>query len=272
MSGGKFSSAMFNPVAPINALMRRLDPFLVKFPSDSGVSEDFSLLVAFLLVTFSWLFRGFFVALFCLETQCSGLFCGFFVVFSWLFLAPILGKFYTYSPWNSLLPGRESQTSQGITKKRDEGKGLDFWFKPFRGDRVKRDREIERERQRQRQTERERERERQRQRQRQRQRDREREREELSLLGWPQKKIWEDYGLQGQNHMLIHNGTQCDRIITANKHYDNTQGHLGNSIRWTLLTRVFDSFAVWPCQRLISLLRSTTASEKIAPWKSEHDF
>ena len=71
------------------------------------VSEDFSLLVAFLLVTFSWLFRGFFVALVCLEKQCSGLFRYFFVVFSWLFrgffMAPVLGKFYAYSPWNSLL-------------------------------------------------------------------------------------------------------------------------------------------------------------------------
>ena len=66
-------------------------------------SEDFSLLVAFLLVTFSWLF----VALFCLEKQCSGLFRYFFVVFSWLFrgffVAPVLGKIYAYSPWNSLL-------------------------------------------------------------------------------------------------------------------------------------------------------------------------
>ena len=71
------------------------------------LSEDFSLLVAFLLVTFSWLFRGFFVALFCLEKQCLGLFRGFFVVFSWLFrgffVAPVLGKIYAYSPWNSLL-------------------------------------------------------------------------------------------------------------------------------------------------------------------------
>ena len=70
-------------------------------------SEDFSLLVAFLLVTFSWFFRGFFVALFCLEKQCSGLFRYFFVAFSWLFrgffVAPVLGKFYAYSPWNSLL-------------------------------------------------------------------------------------------------------------------------------------------------------------------------
>ena len=41
--------------------------------------------MAFLLVTFSWLFRGFFVALFCLEKQCSGLFRYFFVAFSWLF-------------------------------------------------------------------------------------------------------------------------------------------------------------------------------------------
>ena len=54
-------------------------------------SEDFSLLVAFLLVTFSWLFRGFFVAffvaLFCLEKTVFGpfslLFRVFFVAFSW---------------------------------------------------------------------------------------------------------------------------------------------------------------------------------------------
>ena len=55
-------------------------------------SEDFSLLVAFLLVTFSWLFRGFFVALFCLEKQCLGLFRGFFVDFSWLFRGPRFGQ------------------------------------------------------------------------------------------------------------------------------------------------------------------------------------
>ena len=54
-------------------------------------SEDFSLLVAFLLVTFSCFFRGFFVALFCLEKQCSGLFRYFFVVFSWLFRGPRFG-------------------------------------------------------------------------------------------------------------------------------------------------------------------------------------
>ena len=64
------------------------------------ISEDFSLLVTFLLVTFSWLFRGlfrgFFVALICLEKQCLGVFRGFFV-------ALILGKFYAYSPWKSLL-------------------------------------------------------------------------------------------------------------------------------------------------------------------------
>ena len=54
-------------------------------------------------VGLAWLFRGLFVALFCLETQCLGL----FVVFSWFFrgffVAPVLGKFYAYSPWNSLL-------------------------------------------------------------------------------------------------------------------------------------------------------------------------
>ena len=58
-------------------------------------------------MAFSWFFRGFFVALFYLEKQCSGLFRYFFVVFSWFFrgffVAPVLGKFYAYSPWNSLL-------------------------------------------------------------------------------------------------------------------------------------------------------------------------
>ena len=60
--------------------------------ADKKFSEDFSLLVAFLLVTFSWLFRGFSVALFCLEKQCLGLFRGFFVVFSWLFRGPRFGQ------------------------------------------------------------------------------------------------------------------------------------------------------------------------------------
>ena len=55
-------------------------------------SEDFSLLVAFLLATFSWFFRGFFVALFCLEKQCSGLFRYFFVAFSWLFRGARFGQ------------------------------------------------------------------------------------------------------------------------------------------------------------------------------------
>ena len=47
------------------------------------------------------------VALICLEKQCLGVFRGFSVVFSWLFrgfsVALILGKFYAYSPWKSLL-------------------------------------------------------------------------------------------------------------------------------------------------------------------------
>ena len=47
------------------------------------------------------------MALICLEKQCLGVFRGFFVVFSWLFrgffVALILGKFYAYSPWKSLL-------------------------------------------------------------------------------------------------------------------------------------------------------------------------
>ena len=44
------------------------------------------------LLAFPWLFRGFFVALFCLEKQCLGLFRGFFVVFSWFFRGPRFGQ------------------------------------------------------------------------------------------------------------------------------------------------------------------------------------
>ena len=43
-------------------------------------------------MVFSWFFRGFFVAPFCLEKQCSGLFRYFFVVFSWLFRGPCFGQ------------------------------------------------------------------------------------------------------------------------------------------------------------------------------------
>ena len=43
-------------------------------------------------MAFSWFFRGFSVALFCLEKQCSGLFRYFFVVFSWLFHGPRFGQ------------------------------------------------------------------------------------------------------------------------------------------------------------------------------------
>ena len=55
-------------------------------------SEDFSLLVTFLLVTSSWLFHGFFVAIICLEKQCLGVFRGFFVAFPWLFRGPHFGQ------------------------------------------------------------------------------------------------------------------------------------------------------------------------------------
>ena len=54
--------------------------------------------MTFLLVTFPWLFRGFFVALICLEKQCfvasSWLFRGFSVAFPWFFSwALIFGQF-----------------------------------------------------------------------------------------------------------------------------------------------------------------------------------
>ena len=49
-----------------------------------------------LLVTFSWLFRGPLLSRKTVFGPFSLLFRGFFVV-------PVLGKFYAYSPWNSLL-------------------------------------------------------------------------------------------------------------------------------------------------------------------------
>ena len=41
---------------------------------------------------FPWLFRGFFVALICLEKQCLDVFRGFFVAFPWLFRGPHFGQ------------------------------------------------------------------------------------------------------------------------------------------------------------------------------------
>ena len=46
----------------------------------------------YLLRFYSLLFHGFFVALFCLKKQCSGLFRYFFVGFSWLFRGPCFGQ------------------------------------------------------------------------------------------------------------------------------------------------------------------------------------
>ena len=59
--------------------------------SSRRLSEDFSLLVVFLLVTFSRLFRGPLLSRKTVFGPFSLLFCGFFV-------APVLGKFYAYSP------------------------------------------------------------------------------------------------------------------------------------------------------------------------------
>ena len=64
----------------------------------------------YFFVAFSWFFPGFFLAFSCLETQCSGLFRGFFV-------APVLGKFYAYSPWNSLLNTILNMTKWAWTNK-----------------------------------------------------------------------------------------------------------------------------------------------------------
>ena len=50
---------------------------------------------------FPWLFRGPLLS----KKTVFGPFSYFFVVFSWrrFFVALVLGKFYAYSPWNSLL-------------------------------------------------------------------------------------------------------------------------------------------------------------------------
>ena len=73
------------------------------------ISEDFSLLVAFLLVTFSWLFRGPLLSRKTVFGPFSLLFRGFFV-------APVLVKFYAYSPWNSLLKISECELSNGLSR------------------------------------------------------------------------------------------------------------------------------------------------------------
>ena len=61
------------------------------------------------MATFSWLSRGFFVALFCLEKQCSGLVRYFFVVFSWLFRGPRFGQILR------VLALEQSSDCRGIT-------------------------------------------------------------------------------------------------------------------------------------------------------------
>ena len=56
----------------------------------------------YFFVAFPWLFRGFFVALICLEKQCLGVFRGYFVAFPWLFRGPHFGQILRV-PWKSLL-------------------------------------------------------------------------------------------------------------------------------------------------------------------------
>ena len=82
--------------------------------SGDSESEDFSLLVAFLLVTFLWLFRG----LFCLEKQCSGLFRYFFVAFSWFFLGPLFGQILR------VLALEQSSDSESTPQ-------LSWWYRKF---------------------------------------------------------------------------------------------------------------------------------------------
>ena len=97
MNTNSFFLKLFVRLRDIPAKSRDIPPKKFGFPGFEGhSSEDFSLLLAFFLVNFSWLFRGFSVALLRLEKQRLDLFRGFF-------LAPVLGKIYAYSPWKSLL-------------------------------------------------------------------------------------------------------------------------------------------------------------------------
>ena len=65
------------------------------FQVDRHLSEDFSLLVAFLLVTFSWLFRGPLLSRKTVFGPFSWFFRGFFVAFSW---PPFWAKFTRTRP------------------------------------------------------------------------------------------------------------------------------------------------------------------------------
>ena len=68
----------------------------------------------YFFVTFSWLFRGPLLS----RKTVFGLFRYFFVAFSWFFrgffVAPVLGKFYAYSPWNSLLTNVKAFSSKRV--------------------------------------------------------------------------------------------------------------------------------------------------------------
>ena len=103
-------------------------------------SEDFSLLVTFLLVTFSWLFRGF-----------SWLFRGphllgktVFGRFSWLFRGPHFGQILRVLAWKSLLTealyeDEENHINKiiaGLSQDYGEGGGnlLYVFFSPIRND------------------------------------------------------------------------------------------------------------------------------------------
>ena len=113
-SAGSYQKFLQEPPPKIHWTYFGKNPFLVGAPFrrggsektpeyDLGLSEDFSLLVAFLLVTFSWLFRDFSVAfpwlfrgpLLSRKKQCLGLFRGFFVAFSW---PPFWAKFTRTRP------------------------------------------------------------------------------------------------------------------------------------------------------------------------------
>ena len=96
---GPFRSALFTLAIPEPLFSRVIFEHLKNsFRNKNNLFRRLSLLVTFLLVTFSWLFRGFSVAFAWLLSAWKNSVWAFFVAFPWLFRGPNLGTFYAYSP------------------------------------------------------------------------------------------------------------------------------------------------------------------------------
>ena len=81
----------------------------------------------YFFVAFPWLFCGPLLSRETVFGPFSSLFRGFFVIFSWFFrgffVAPVLGKIYAYSPWNSLLSYANWPAYRKQQRQEDIGKG-----------------------------------------------------------------------------------------------------------------------------------------------------